>query len=334
MQVKASSRRQIGPASGGYVAYMLTPNMWEGPWVRHLLSELPISRYEVRDLWSAPPAHARVRRLQIRLESLVPGPLRPIRRMLRRLIKPESPSVVVYQTWGLDPAVRVELRNLLSQYDDIGVVSVDEPMRDAVDTYTRVSFGVRVGFGAAKYQEAKNLLVVPLGAPNNFVRPESPKPIHGRPFSWAFLGDVKNESRRKMVEFLESVGGEHFLHTTSGWESVDALRGKRYSDVLADAVFAPSPPANVHLECYRTYEVLECGAIPVVNTAYYCDEFEAPFPVVASDWSDAPQILNRFLDDPAALGRLDEQTRRWWDDVKRTYPERIRALAARARTAL
>jgi hypothetical protein len=29
-----------------YVVYNLTPNMWEEPWVRHLLADLPISCYE------------------------------------------------------------------------------------------------------------------------------------------------------------------------------------------------------------------------------------------------------------------------------------------------
>ena len=33
-----------------YSVYNLTPNMWEEPWVTHLLGDLPISRYEVRDL--------------------------------------------------------------------------------------------------------------------------------------------------------------------------------------------------------------------------------------------------------------------------------------------
>ena len=203
---------------------------------------------------------ARVRRLQIRLELLLPGPLRPTRRRLRRFIRPDGSSVFVYQTWGVDRMVRVELANLLSGLDDVGVVSVDEPMRDSARTYARVGFAVRVGFGAAQYRGAPNVRVAPLGVPSNFVPPESPKPLRERSFSWAFLGEVKNESGRKMVEHLDAVGGECFLHATSAWESEDALGGAPYSDILADAVFAPSPPANVHVECYRTYEALECGA--------------------------------------------------------------------------
>ena len=138
--------------------------MWEAPWVRHLLSEVPVSRHEVLDLWSPPPARARVRRLQIRLESLLPGPLRPTRRMLRRRVKPDGPSIFVYNTWGLDQAVLLELGRLLSRFGDVGIVSVDEPMRDSRDTYTGVAFGVRVGFAAEKYRGAENLLIAPLAS--------------------------------------------------------------------------------------------------------------------------------------------------------------------------
>jgi uncharacterized protein YjiS (DUF1127 family) len=122
---------------GAYVVYTLTDNMWELPWVRHLLSDLPISRYESVDLWSPPVERlldARVRRLRILLESLLPGPLRPARRKLRRVIKPYHSSIFVYNTWGLDRAVREELGRLLSRFDDIGIVSVDEPTRDSPET--------------------------------------------------------------------------------------------------------------------------------------------------------------------------------------------------------
>jgi hypothetical protein len=323
----------VGPleeARGDYVVYTLTTNMWELPWVRHLLSALPISRFEDVDLWSQPPGRlldARVRRLRILLESLVPGPLRPTRRRLRRVLEPHGPSIFVYNTWGLDPAVRQELIRLVSRFDDIGIVSVDEPTRESPETYTRVAFSVRIGFAAEQYRSAQNLLVTPLGVPKTFVPAQSSKNVRERRFSWAFLGEVKNESRRNMVSRLQTVRGERFLHTTSGWDAADARRGTAYSDVLADSIFAPTPPANVHLECYRTYEALECGAIPVVDTDYYSTEFGAPFPVVQPTWGDAPEILDRLLDDRGALERLDAQCREWWADVKRSYPAKIMRLA-------
>jgi hypothetical protein len=170
-----------------YVVYNLTPNMWEEPWVRHLLADLPISCYEVRDLWSPPPARPRVRRFSIRLESLLPGPLRPTRRMVRRIVKPHDHAVFVYNTWGLDNAVRNELSRLVSRFDHVGIVSVDESARDSKDTYRHAAFALRVGFHAEKYQDTPNLLVAPLGVPKNFVPAQTVKGIADRRFSWAFL---------------------------------------------------------------------------------------------------------------------------------------------------
>jgi hypothetical protein len=319
----------VGPLErvrGEYVVYTLTDNMWELPWVRHLLSALPISRFESVDLWSPPVEGLRDARVR-RLKSLLPGPLRPARRKLRRALEPHDSSIFVYNTWGLDPAVREELVRLVSRFDDVGIVSVDEPTRESPETYEDVAFAVRVGFAAEKYRDGRNLLVAPLGVPKTFVPTQSPKELRGRRFSWAFLGDVKNESRRNMVSGLRDVRGAAFLHTTSGWNAADARRGTAYSDVLADSIFAPAPPANVHLESYRTYEALECGAIPVVDTDYYGTEFGAPFPVVQPTWEDAPEILNRLLGDRGALERLDAQCREWWADVKRSYPAKIMRLA-------
>jgi hypothetical protein len=315
---------------GEYVVYNLTPNMWEERWVRHVLSELPTSRYQIVDLWSPPPARPRARRLAIFLELLLPGPLRPTRRRLSRVIEPHDSSVFVYNTWGLDRAVREELSKLLARYERIGIVSVDEPTRDSKDAYERVAFAVRIGFHAPKYDGTQNLLVAPLGVPKNFAPPRSPRNVRERTFSWAFLGEIKNASRKNMVMHLERVRGQRFLHPTSAWESDDALRGTQYSDILANSIFAPSPPANVHQECYRTYEALECEAIPVVDTVYYRNAFEAPFPVVRPDWGDAPELLNRLLDEPESLERLYERCRGWWREAKRGYPAKIRALAARA----
>jgi len=307
--------------------------MWEESWVRQLLADLPTSGYEILDLWSPPPERPRARRLAIRLQSLLPGPLRPTRRMLRRVVDPHDFSVFVYNTWGLDHAVREELGKLLSQYEGIGIVSVDEPTRDSKEAYGRVAFAVRIGFASEKYARAQNLLVTPLGVPRTFVPPRSPKKLSERRFSWAFLGDLKNLSRSTMVAHLEHVQGEKFLHPTSGWDSQDGFRGAEYSEVLANCIFAPSPPANVHRECYRTWEALECGAIPVVDTDYYRLAFNAPFPVVRADWRDAPELLNGLLRDEDYLARLDEQCRSWWRDARIDYPRRINALAKRSQGA-
>jgi hypothetical protein len=323
------------PEHDGYAVYDLTPNyMWEEAWIRHLLAELPIARWETRDISSLPLTTVRGqrrRRLEIFLESLLPESLRPSRRRVERVVKPHDRCICVYSTFRLDRAVRNELTSVLSRYSGVGIVSSDERTVDCPEAYERVAFAVRIGFGAPKYRGVRGLVVVPLGVPVPFVPPTTTRPITSRTFAWSFLGEIKNESRENMVSELERVRGERFVHAISAWNADDSIRGAQYSAILADSVFVPSPPANLHEECYRTYEALECGAIPVVETEYYRESFGAPFPVVQPSWSDAPDRLNALLADAPALERLQRECHSWWESAKRDYPRRITSLADEAR---
>jgi hypothetical protein len=300
--------------------------MWEWPWIHQLLGSVPVSRYHGLDLRTRPVARPRLRRLSRSVQSPLPGALRPTRRLWRRATEIHDFSIYVYNTWALDYDMVSELSSLLSPFDHVGLVSIDESVQDAPDIYERVRFALRIGFGAAKYKGLQGLLVAPLGVPRHFVQPEYSRDTTKRELSWSFLGEVKNPSRRNMVNHLEHVTGRRFLHAISTWDADDSLRGAAYSNVLANSVFVPSPSANVHCECYRTYEALECGAIPVVDTEYYRDEFGAPFPVVQPTWEDAPEMLNRWLDNPDSLEELARECQAWWRGAKTSLPERIRLL--------
>ena len=55
---------------------------------------------------------------------------------------------------------------------------------------------------------------------------------------------------------------------TSGGE-VLALDPAAHAALLADAAMTASPAGNAHPEAYRTYEALEAGALPIVDSDYY-----------------------------------------------------------------
>jgi hypothetical protein len=313
-----------------YVVYIVTPDMWEEAWIRLLLAELPISRYVPIDLWT-PPARSRRRRSALALQSRLPGGVRPARRTLRRLLDPHDFSILIYNTWALNRAFVRELVDLFSRFDQVGVVSIDESCQDSPEIYDRVAFSIRIGFDADRFRDSGNLLVAPLGVPRHFVKPARTRDIGSRAYSWSFLGEVKNESRNNMVAALKAVRGSNFAHGIRTWGSDDSIRGSEYSDILADSVFAPSPSANVHSECYRTYEALECGAIPVADTEYYRETFGAPFPVCPPTWQGAAELLNSFLDDAESLERLHLECQAWWDSMKQTFPGKIERLAATSR---
>jgi len=313
-----------------YAVYRVTPDMWEWPWVSHILGQVSVSRFEGLDFRTRPAPHPRRQRLARALESVLPARLRPTNRSLRSVTNFHDFSIFVYNTWALDSGIVAELSRLVSRFDRVGLISIDESMQDSPEIYGRVTFAVRIGFGSEKYSGVKNLIVAPLGTPKHFIQPKHRTPITERDYYWAFLGEIKNPSRRNMVAQLERVRGNHFLHSISEWDSHDSLRGEAYSNALSSSVFVPSPSANVHHECYRTYETLECNAIPIVDTEYYREEFDAPFPVVQESWEDAPEMVNRFIDDPEALADLGHRCQTWWRSVKSDVPQKLASLATSA----
>jgi hypothetical protein len=114
------------------------------------------------------------------------------------------------------------------------------------------------------------------------------------------------------------------------------LGPKEVSQLLSNTVFAPSPMGNVNIECFRTYEALECGAIPIVEKRWGLDYYrtllgEHPIPTVGS-WSEARRIIRSAMRNGDEINRLQRECIDWWEGYKRSYSHRVAEfLANRAR---
>jgi hypothetical protein len=161
--------------------------------------------------------------------------------------------------------------------------------------------------------------------------------VDARPFGWSFAGNVTKSDRPRMLVELRRIK-EHHVHTTSDWNSPDYLPTAAYRDLMLKTVFVPSPRGNYSPDCFRTYEALEAGCVPIVLRQsaaqpfnYYAKVFGAvgysdrvPFPQV-SDWREAAAVASHLRDDPAALERLRVECHAWWT----RYKEHTRAQFTR-----
>lgn len=168
-------------------------------------------------------------------------------------------------------------------------------------------------------------------------------PVAARRYIWSFMGEVGRSSRPEMAANLLSLE-PHLLFSTGGqhgfnfWNT-DAGKRRRFSpqqclEILADSVFAPCPMGNVNLECWRVYEALECGAIPVLEKRSSLDYFhelfgDHPIPTFSS-WKAARSAMCDFMLDSEQLNKLQQECRTWWaayqprlaDDLQKFLRER------------
>lgn len=149
-----------------------------------------------------------------------------------------------------------------------------------------------------------------------------------RDLEWFFAGQINTESRQRLVETLESVGGSGWLAPTDTFGS--GLELPEYLNGLTRAKVAPCPSGPFTPDSFRLFEALEAGCVPVVESVspnygepgYWdvvCPGY--PFPVV-SEWAELPAILSRVSETwPVESNRCSA----WWQFTKRELAYRIEA---------
>ena len=164
-----------------------------------------------------------------------------------------------------------------------------------------------------------------------------------RPHMWCFSGQVRDNVSRQAC--VAAAGDQHrahpgdraSLHVTGGFG-----QGAPYHEYLAqlrssDLALSPSGPATP--DCFRTWEALAMGAIPIAeahsptrrySTDYYAhalglDPGAVPFPRVR-DWrAELPGILARYREDRLALAADRNRAVAWWQGYQRRLAYEIDA---------
>jgi len=179
--------------------------------------------------------------------------------------------------------------------------------------------------------------ILPLGYTAGLPRPlPQIKRATEREYVWSFLGQTNKSSRPDMVRSLLHVQPHLFFSTDDVPGFAMFNRGPAgprrydptaYTNIMLESIFAPSPMGNVHIECYRVYEALECGTIPIVEKRLTLDYYRSllgahPMPTVGS-WPEAYSLIRHYLQNPDEMDRLQDRCVEWWQNYKREYSQQV-----------
>jgi hypothetical protein len=200
----------------------------------------------------------------------------------------------------------------------------DEQYHGGYDIY-RWFNGVFRNYWSAVFTES--ILIVPLGYSNGHSRPSTMIPASSRHYVWSFAGETERASRPEMVSALSEIVPS-LCHSTG--EGARSLSPSDYRDLMLDTIFAPSPMGRINLECFRLYEALELGCIPIVEKRPTLDYFRhllGSNPLLTvRNWSEARRKVEELLGDPMRLDALQEEIMFWWQTRKRFVSEQISTM--------
>jgi hypothetical protein len=199
----------------------------------------------------------------------------------------------------------------------------DEQFHGGYETYSNFT-GVFRNYWSGVFNPA-SVMVLPLGYSNGISRDVQPKPATERQYLWSFAGEAARASRPEMAAALDGIS-PHLCCATDKKRSA-ALTTGEYRRLLENTVFAPCPMGRLNLECFRLYEALECGAIPIVERRATLDYFTrllGPNPIIQiRSWEDAREKIRSLTADPPRMDQLQQLISGWWDLHKQTVKNSI-----------
>jgi len=173
-------------------------------------------------------------------------------------------------------------------------------------------------FCATKYFSNTKVKCIPIGYKSGVLYKKGSE----RKYKWAFTGTPHKSSRHDLLFQFSNIM-PFFSHKTEKFDgkniSVDEM-----SDVLSSTEFIPCPYGFFHPDSYRVYEALECGCIPIVESAY--DYYDRVFPnnpfIKINKWKDAKPILQEW--DKNQIEKKSKECVSWWNKQKNDLQDYIR----------
>jgi hypothetical protein len=128
----------------------------------------------------------------------------------------------------------------------------------------------------------------------------------------------KEDERKLSSEGSEGGDFETYLELTEHWTAKFDTRS--YLEVLLDSAFTLAPRGH-HPECFRNYEAIEAGSIPVMikedleNSK--CKNsmelwYEAPL-LYLNDWEELYPRVEELMKDPERLDQMYVEVREWYE---------------------
>ena len=194
-------------------------------------------------------------------------------------------SVIIYSTQNKNP--NQDFLDYLAKFDGMKYALyhlADETYGHDLSHYQKAQVVYR-NFWWGGY--ADNVKFMPLGYEKGMRNwTQEITPASERQYVWNFAGQYKAD-RSYMVSSMSKYTPNFIRRTYAFVDVQNQLLKPDLIKLNSDTQFIPCPIGNINVECYRLYEALEWGCIPIVKD-YPSQSYDIMFPdhpfIKVSDW--------------------------------------------------
>jgi hypothetical protein len=204
-----------------------------------------------------------------------------------------------------------------------------------LEKYTKFFFR-QYNFNNINY--STNNFQIPLGYVKNLLNQKQSinldnKKMNQRSINAAFIGSVKSDRLYMKEIFEKSMVKTYIKFVDNTWDLSNLpFSQKKIFNLYNNTKFIINGRGNYSLDCFRIYEAIVCGAIPVIvgsdleiNETFNYNNNLPPF-VFADSWENALFICNDLLNNPDELQKKQNQIIFWWKNLLLNINSKIKKI--------
>ena len=206
------------------------------------------------------------------------------------------------------------------------------PESTIFDKYAKLVFRQ---YNSAIFSYSNNNYQLPLGYAKNFLNGKKyseikVKKIDEREFDCSFIGSLKSDRFDMLSMFNKYMEKTNIIVVDNTW-NIDTLAYSPSAcfDIYNNSIFVICGRGNSSLDCFRIYEGIVSGAIPVIVGTQ--DEIKRTFnygnnipPLLYfDDWESAAINCNNLLTDIPKLQNIQDRIRTWYNDIMVHYRDLV-----------
>lgn len=190
-------------------------------------------------------------------------------------------------------------------------------------------------FNHYPYHNYDNIIQMPLGYMTNMFNKQNAfncelKPILERKYKWSFIGNIKHDRQELIDKFSKKFGEKNVGNNISP---------SKMFDIYNDSVFVPNGRGNVLIDCFRIYEAILSGSVPIIvceekefNERFYYNNDAPPF-IFESNWDNAVNKCEYLLNNVEELEKISKKNYEWLQNKIKSIQGMIYQIV-RAHTSL
>jgi hypothetical protein len=203
--------------------------------------------------------------------------------------------------------------------------------RMIIEQYTPVFFRQ---YNHKHYTYGSNNYQMPLGYLKYYLKGNCssiPKKMADRTINCSFIGTPKSDRVHMLNLFYANMKNTMLVPVKNNWNFENMpVSQQTCFETYSQSIFVINGRGNCSLDCFRIYEAIVAGAIPVIvgsveeiNTTFHYNNKRPPL-MYEESWEKALVRCNTLLGNLEALQKLQDELLTWWKDQHTTIHSLIR----------